>query len=33
MVSSVVIIVMEFMLFKEQTSKDEVNDVCEISKK
>ena len=33
MVSSVVIIVMEFLLFKEQTSKDEVNDICEISKK
>ena len=33
MVSSVVIIVMEFMLFKEQTSKDEINDICETSKK
>ena len=33
MISSIVIIVMEFLLFKEQTSKDEINDICETSKK
>ena len=33
MISSIVIIVMEFLLFKEQTPKDEINDICETSKK